>query len=214
MMRQSAIGFYVKKLELEGVLASPTDGGASEAPAVVACHSHPALGGSMNDPVVSAVCAAAVRENMYALRFNFRGVGGSEGEFTGGEKERDDVRAALDVMRQWPSVSRKRIALVGYSTGATTILDGFGKLRRASAFGLIAPTLGALRSRRFARDKRPRLVIVGSEDKVAPSVDIQRVLDDCRGPVRFREIVGADHTMRGYENQVAAAVTEFLKSNL
>ena len=60
----------------------------------------------------------------------------------------------------------------------------------------------------------PRLVIVGSEDKVAPSVEIQRVLDHCRGPVRFREIVGADHTMRGYENQVAAVVTEFLKSNL
>ena len=214
MMRQSAIGFYVKKLELEGVIASPSDGGASDAPGVVACHSHPALGGSMNDAIVSAVCAAAVRESMYALRFNFRGVGGSEGEFSGGEKERDDVRAALDVMRQWPGVGGKRIALVGYSTGATVILDGFGKLRRASAFALIAPTLGALRSRRFARDKRPRLVIAGSEDKVAPSVEIQRVLDECRGPVRFREIVGADHTMRGYENQAAEAVAGFLREYL
>ena len=210
-MRQSAIGFYVKKLELEGVLASPSDGGASDAPAVVACHSHPALGGSMNDPVVFAISAAAVREGMYSLRFNFRGVGESDGEFTGGEKERDDVRAALDVMRHWPSVSRKRVALVGYSTGATIILDTFRKLGRASAFALIAPTLGALRSRRFARDKRPRLVIAGSEDRVAPSVEIQRVLDECRGPVRFREIVGADHTMRGYENQAAEAVAEFLR---
>ena len=72
-MRQTAIGFYIKKLELEGVIASPSDGGAESGAAVVVCHSHPMLGGDMDDPVVSAICGASVREGLVALRFNFRG---------------------------------------------------------------------------------------------------------------------------------------------
>ena len=213
-MRQSAIGFYSKKLELEGIIATPQDPGALETPAVVACHSHPMLGGNMNDPVVAAVCQSAVREGMVALRFNFRGVGDSQGDFTNGKEEHNDIKSALDVMRHWPTVHGRRIALVGYSTGATIILEGLRHLRRASAMVLIAPTLGALKSKRFNRDKRPRLVIAGSEDRVSPSLDIQRVLDECRGPVQFHEVVGGDHSMRGHQAEAAEVAADFLKRYL
>ena len=214
MMRQSAVGFYSGKLELEGVVASPQDSAADEAAAVVVCHSHPALGGNMNGPLVGAICQSAVREGMYTLRFNFRGVGGSGGDFTNGQEESRDIQAALDVMRHWPGVSGKRVAVVGYSTTTTIMLDGFRRLKRASALAMIAPTLGALRSRGFSRDRRPRLVIAGSEDRVAPSLKIQRVLDDCRGPTQFHEIVGADHSMRGHHSQIGDAVADFLRDRL
>ena len=213
-MRQSAIGFYCKKLELEGIIASPQDPEAREGPAVVACHSHPMLGGNMNDPVVAAVCQAVVREGMVTLRFNFRGVGESQGDFTNGKEEHNDIKSALDVMRHWPAVHGSRVGLIGYSTGATIILDGLRHLRRAAALVLVAPTLGALRSRRFNRDKRPRLVIAGSDDRVSPSLEIQRVLDECRGPVQFHEVVGADHSMRGYHAETAEVTADFLKRYL
>lgn len=213
-MRQSAIGFYSRKLELEGIVATPQDPGASGIPAVIACHSHPMLGGNMNDPVVSAVCQSAVREGMAALRFNFRGVGESQGDFTNGKEEHNDVKSALNVMRRWPNVHGGRVALVGYSTGATIILDGLRHLKRASALVLIAPTLGALRAKRFNRDKRPRLVIAGSEDRVSPSLEIQRILDECRGPVQFHEVVGADHSMRGFHAEAAEIAADFLKRYL
>ncbi len=214
VMRQSAIGFYSKKLELEGIFASPQDPGARDVPAVIACHSNPLLGGNMNDPVVAAVCQAVVREGMCALRFNFRGVGDSQGEFTNGKEEHNDVKSALNVMRHWPSVHGGRIAVVGYSTGATIVLDGLRHLRRAKALVLVAPTLGALRSRRFNRDKRPRLVIAGSDDRVSPSLEVQRILDECRGPFQFHEVVGADHSMRGYESEAAEVTADFLKRYL
>ena len=172
------------------------------------------LGGNMNDPVVTAVCQTVVREGMVALRFNFRGVGDSQGDFTNGKEEHNDIKSALDVMRHWPAVHGGRVALVGYSTGATIILDGLRHLRRASALALVAPTLGALRSRRFNRDKRPRLVIAGSDDRVSPSLEIQRVLDECRGPVQFHEVVGADHSMRGYHAEAAEVIADFLKRYL
>ena len=213
-MRQSAIGFYSKKLELEGIIGTPQDPGAKGIPAVIACHSHPMLGGNMNDPVVAAVCQSAVREGMAALRFNFRGVGDSEGEFTSGKEEHNDIKSALNVMRNWPAVHGGRVALVGYSTGATIILDGLRHLKRASAIVLIAPTLGALRNKRFNRDKRPRLVVAGSDDRVAPSLEIQRILDECRGPVQFHEVVGADHSMRGFHAEAAEVSADFLKRHL
>ena len=73
MMRQTAIGFYVKKLELEGVIASPSDGGAEAGAGVVVCHSHPMLGGDMDDAVVSAICRASVREGLVALQIQLQG---------------------------------------------------------------------------------------------------------------------------------------------
>ena len=135
-MRQSAIGFYSKKLELEGIIATPQDPGANGVPAVIACHSHPMLGGNMNDPIVAAVCQAVVREGMVALRFNFRGVGDSQGDFTNGKEEHNDVKSALNVMRHWPSVHGGRVAIDGYSTGATIVLDGL----QAPEAGLLSGT--------------------------------------------------------------------------
>ena len=213
-MRQSAVGFYSKRLELEGVVSSPTDGGAGSGPAITVCHSHPMLGGNMNDPVVTTVCQTASRGGFVTLRFNFRGVGESQGEFSNGKEEHNDIKAALGLLRNWPSVNRKRIGIVGYSTGATIMLDGYRHLGRASAVVLIAPTLAALRGRRFRRDRRPRLVVTGSEDRVAPSLEIQAILDETNGPVRFHEIQGADHSMQAHLGTVGEVVTDFLLRNM
>ena len=155
-MRQSAIGFYSKKLELEGIIASPQDPGAREVPAVVVCHSHPMLGGNMNDAVVAAVCQSVVREGMVSLRFNFRGVGDSQGDFTNGKEEHNDIKSALDVMRHWPAVHGRRVAIVGYSTGATIILDSLRHLRRASALVFVAPTIGALKESQIQSRQAPK----------------------------------------------------------
>ncbi len=214
-MGQSAIAFYSKKkVELEGILSFPADAGARSMAGAAVCHPHPALGGNMGDRVVLAICRAAERRGIVTLRFNFRGVGGSGGEFTNGEREQEDAAAALDVLRHWRSVDRRRLGIVGYSMGAAVILDGLRRMKRASAIALVAPTLAALRSPRFAKDKRPKLVIAGSEDRVAPSLEIQRILDGCRQPVRFHEIQGADHSMRGREGEAGEAAADFLSEFL
>ena len=212
-MRQSAIDFKSKRLTLEGVISTPAEL-SGPLPAIAVCHPHPMLGGDMNSPIVTAICRAASDEGFMTLRFNFRGVGESDGEFSNGKDEHNDVKAALNVLSRWPGADRKRIGIVGYSAGASILLDGMRHIKRASAIVLIAPTLAALRNRRFTKDKRPRLVIAGSEDRVAPSLQIQQILDQCSGPVRFREIRAADHSMRGHEPQIAHATAEFLAQNL
>lgn len=80
-------------VELEAVLHIP-DGVPPFAGAVI-CHPHPQYGGDMNSNVVTALCHALTDRGMAALRFNFRGVGGSTGAFDNGRGEARDASAAV-----------------------------------------------------------------------------------------------------------------------
>lgn len=212
-MRQSAVSFQSKRLNLEGIVSFPDDL-HGDVPALVTCHSHPVLGGSYDDPVVVEICRAADALGIATLRFNFRGVGASQGEFTNGREERHDAKTALNVMRKWPGVDGKRVAVSGYSLGAAVLLDSMKDFKHARAMALVAPTVNSVRNDRFKKDKRPRLIVAGADDRVAPSVDLQRELDDARQPLRFAEITSADHAMRGREKEVGRVVAEFVSESL
>ena len=208
VMRQTAIAFRSGKLTLEGVLTIPQEL-AGPFPALLVCHPLPTLGGDMENSVVTAICRRADREALATLRFNFRGVGDSEGEYGGGEEEQKDVRAALDVLRRWPGLDRKRLGVAGYSFGASVIARGFRRYKHAKCFAFIAPPVASIESSPSSGDSRPRLFVAGQHDRVSASVALQRVLDGFKGPVHFTEISGADHSMRGREAEVADRVVEF-----
>lgn len=168
----------------------------------------------MNNAVVVALCAAAHRLGMVTMRFNFRGVGGSDGRFSGGKAEGRDLGAALSLLRRWPGMDRRRIAVAGYSFGAAVILGAPPPARHARALILVAPPASALRSTRLRRDRRPRLFIAGERDRVSPPLDIQRALDTMVPPVRFAQIAGTGHSFRGHETEVAERAAEFLEEAL
>ena len=176
-MRQSAIGFQSKRTTLDGVLTTPQEL-PPPYPAIVVCHAHPMLGGSMDSPLVTAICRSADARGFATLRFNFRGVGGSEGEFTNGDREHEDVKAALNVMKRWPGVDGKRLALVAYSFSAGVALKGLKQTRDARSLVLIAPPISSLHSPRVRGDRRSKLFIVGRNDKISPTGELQRVLDE------------------------------------
>ncbi|MDB4970499.1 MAG: alpha/beta hydrolase family protein [Myxococcales bacterium] len=85
------------------------------APAAIVCHPHPAFGGRMDNPLVVALAEACHAAGFSTVRFNFRGLDGSEGTPTGGRAEHEDVAAVIAWMR---AQGAARIALVGYSFGA------------------------------------------------------------------------------------------------
>ena len=206
-MRQTAIGFDSKGAALEGVLTLPAEL-PPPYPALAVCPPHPALGGDMDSAVVVAICRAADAAGFASLRFNFRGVKGSQGAF-GDDGACLDAKAALDVMRRWPGVDGKRLAMAGYSYGAAVALRGVRRYRAARALALVAPPISAIADSRLRRDKRPKLFIAGQHDGVSPSVDMQRALDDVRQPVQFREVAGANHALHGHEREVGDIVARF-----
>lgn len=81
------------RLEARLALVDPGRGG------LVLCHPHPLYGGDMDNPVVVRAAEVAREAGLGTLRFNFRGVGASEGSHDNGRGEQDDVRAALATLR-------------------------------------------------------------------------------------------------------------------
>ena len=215
-MRQTAIQFYHHELAVDGVLGLPGDAPAKVG-LVVVCHPHPLLGGNMDNPVVTAICRALDRQGIGSLRFDFRGVRGSEGAFAAnsdgsgerGDGERGDLVAAMDAMTHWPGVDRNRLAVAGYSFGAGVALNAMDDLKLARGLALVAPPVSAVRE--MSRNvQHPILVVAGSRDGVSPSQELKRELDAVTGPIRFTEVPGADHSLAGHEEGVADTVAEFL----
>ena len=102
-------------IQLEGILHHP-DG--KNLPAAVICHPHSLYGGSMDVPMVVSIARTLAERGVIALRFNFRGVGRSEGEFGKGVAELNDVAGAVGLLVREEGVDQGRLYLVGYSFGA------------------------------------------------------------------------------------------------
>src|SRR5207244_626914 len=102
---------------------------------VVIAHALPTHGGTMRTPIMAAIARAAAERGWYALRFNFRGVGSSAGEWTGGRSEADDVATAVEHARAMaPGLP---LGLVGYSFGALMVLEYLARGGRPDAVALV-----------------------------------------------------------------------------
>ena len=155
---------------IEAALDLPEADAVAQPVLAIVCHPLPTEGGSMHNKVVT-MAARALREcGVATLRFNFRGVGQSEGEFDDGRGELDDLRAVAAWARaQHPD---KALWLAGFSFGAWVSLRAAAELR-AAALVSIAPPVG--RSWDFgdvAVPDIPWLVIQGEADEI---VDAQAV---------------------------------------
>jgi alpha/beta superfamily hydrolase len=188
-------------LSLEGALH--VSKGEAPVPGVVVCHPHPQYGGDMHNNVVIAACEALSAQGYAALRFNFRGVGDSEGEHDRGKGEIDDVRAALAHLVSLDEVDAERIGLIGYSFGAIVSAEAASGALRGLA--LISPPLA------FA-DLRvqwgcPAIVLGGADDDLAPP-DRLRVASEAPD-VELRIVDGVDHSWWGSEDELAEALGDF-----
>ena len=212
-MRQTALSFRSGKLTLEGVLASPGDAAAA-CPGVVLCHPHPLMGGTMDNAVVLAVSRSLLEQGISTLRFNFRGVGQSEGAYDDGEGEKDDAAAALQVMGKLPGVNGKRLGLVGYSFGAVVSLAGLGKYGRIRAMALVSPPLRAFDSLKENRPEVPKLVVSGDRDQVVDSEALEGAVAANLQGAELTIIPGANHVWAGLESSAADEVARFLAPHL
>ena len=212
-MRQSAVSFKNKSIALEGVVSTPDDL-SKPYPGVVVCHPHPLFGGDMNNLVVMIICSALVEKGFATLRFNFRGVGNSQGSRTKGEKEPEDVRSALDFLSHWPGVDRRRLGLAGYSFGASTVLSGLDGYNGVRAFAFISPPLRTMKSSRVPKEKRAMLVIVGDRDKLVQASLLREATDTLPLPAEFHLVPEADHSWRGHEVEVGHEVAQFFARRL
>ena len=212
-MQQTALTFKTRGASLEGVLSIP-DEADTPVPGVVLGHSHPVLGGSMDQPVMTELTMALSRAGMATLRFNFRGMILSEEGATKEILGLDDMRSALNLLKGWRGIDGKRLALVGYSFGAQVVIQGLRHFKAARALVLISPPLPSLKHADagppIQRDKRPRLFLVGGKDRLANAEAVRERVASFSERADFDIVPGADHSWKDHEKELARRVTEFL----
>ena len=192
---------------LEGLL----EWDSSSAPrfTVVVCHPHPQFGGTLHNKVVFRAAKAGVRAGAAALRFNFRGVGKSEGEYDGGAGERDDVRAGLDyLVTRFPD---RPVCLMGFSFGAWVGLAvGAEDARVPYLVGLGLPVASA--DLGFLRPvTKPKLIVQGTEDVYGPRQPVEALFRSLAEPKRIHWVEGADHFFTGRLDEVQAVIQSYLE---
>ncbi|MDD4874664.1 MAG: dienelactone hydrolase family protein [Dehalococcoidales bacterium] len=206
-MKSIHVRFPVGDITLEGEWHLPE--GQGPFPAVVVCHPHPLYGGNMENNVVVAIWETLPQYSIAAFRFNFRGVGGSEGKFGGGIAEREDVKAALTFISSSSGIDANKIGLAGYSFGAGVALAVASRDERVSSLALVSPARFDSRWGEVEAYKKPKLLIVGDADSVIPLEPFLQHIKVIANPGQYQIIPGADHFWSGFEDEVARRVAEF-----
>jgi alpha/beta superfamily hydrolase len=181
MMKEEKIVFPSGSLHLEGYYA-PSGSGRG----VVVTHPHPLMGGSLENNVVETLVKTFFHQGYATLRFNFRGVGRSEGRYDEGLGEQQDVLAASDILQQ---KGVREIFLAGYSFGAWVNAQVLRRRPSLSGGVLVSPPIDLMDFDFSGLAGRIRLILAGDQ-----------------APVKL--LPGADHFHFGREKELAAGLTE------
>lgn len=194
---------------LEGVVHSPAQ--AAHAPVVVLCHPQPASS-DMNDSLTAALARNIAEAGMIVLRFNFRGVGHSQGQQTDGRLEPLDLAGAIDAALTQPGADVTKLCVIGHGFGAyVTLLYAPFDLRIRT---LIAVSLPLFRTASgFPRQfSRPKLFVTGEFDEICPLFKLEPFVEQLEGPKGIKVVVGARHLMRGYEDAASKAIIKYIRA--
>jgi hypothetical protein len=186
---------------LEGVLTPGTEPGG-----VVITHPHPLFGGSMANNVVWTATRAFAARGLAALRFNFRGVGGSTGSYGGGLEEAADVAAALEFLK---SRTQGPYYVVGYSFGAfvagRALLDGLD----VDGAIFISPPIAFMDLSFLPEVPGLKLIAVGDKDELCPLASLEARLAEGHTKPPVKVIQGADHFFGGGEDELFRVLRDF-----
>jgi alpha/beta superfamily hydrolase len=179
--------------------------------AVVFAHPLPTHGGTMHTKVVYQATKGLVRTGRAVLRFNFRGVGASEGAFTGGPGEQEDFKAALDHMRaRYPDLP---LWSAGFSFGARIALETGATDGRVTVLIGIAPPVSreGYDFSNTRRSTKPKFFIQGEADDICPLQDMWKFYSELPEPKELVIIDAADHLFDGHTTEVGEAIEDLVK---
>jgi hypothetical protein len=193
---------------LEALLMNPE--GAPAAAAVI-CHAHPLHGGIMHFKVLFRAAKALQAHGVAVLRFNFRGVGRSEGTHDEGRGEQGDAMAAVDEMaRRFPGLP---VVLGGFSFGSSVAVRVGCRDARVRALLVMGFPAGMLADTAFlASCTQPRLFVQGANDTYAGAERIRALVEPLPEPKTLAVIPDADHFFTGHLDELQSAVDAWAAS--
>ena len=192
------VRFFSENFEIEGLLNKK-----DEKKGVVVTHPHPLYGGDMYNLVVETIVHVYNIKGYSTLKFNFRGVGRSQGTYDNGDGEQKDVLAALSFLGD---MGMEQIDLAGYSFGAWVNAHAVQEDVAVKNMVMISPPAGFMDFSTIGPMERLKLVVTGSRDDIAPADVVKQMCSVWNPNARFVVIDGADHFYGGYLNQLEAVL--------
>ena len=205
-MKEESVNLPSGNLKLEALIAKPP--GVVTSRGAVVCHPHPLYGGSMYNNVVEAILDALWKRNFATLRFNFRGVGASEGEHSGGLGEVDDAKAAMQFLLTQQGIANDRAVMAGYSFGAAMAMRAGVDLKEVETIAAIALPVGMSDFSSANVGGKKIVLVAGDHDSYCPKRAITEFAESSAAQLRIIE--GADHFFGGYEGPLTIELTELL----
>ena len=187
------------------------------APVALILHPHPLHGGTMNNKVTYLLYQTFMKRGFNTLRFNFRGIGRSEGEYADGEGELADAAAAIDWLQTVnPNASGYWIA--GFSFGAWIGLQLLMRRPEVDGFVSVAPPANMYDFSFLAPCPVSGLIVQGSKDEIVPkepSEELAARLTAQRGiEVTYKEVPEADHFFTNRLTELSEHVNTYLDASI
>lgn len=198
---ETDIHFTSSNCRLEGRLHT------GQSQAVVITHPHSLYGGNMHNPVVEAIAQVFQRQGYTTLRFNFRGVEGSQGRYDEGIGEQEDVRQAVAYLEQH---GYGPVELSGYSFGAWVNAHCATGHHADIRMTMVSPPTAFMDFRGVRHLPGLTLALTGSRDDIAPPDMLQRMIPLWNPEAELEVLPGADHFFAQHLEALGAALESAL----
>ena len=188
-----------------------------DSPIALILHPHPQFGGTMNNRVVYELHYAFHRQGFSVMRFNFRGVGRSQGEFDQGIGELSDAASALDYLQAMKPES-KICFIAGFSFGAWIGMQLLMRRPEISGFVSVAPPANLFDFTFLAPCPASGLVINGDKDDIVPADSVKKLVDKLSTQkgitITHNVIKGANHFFGPQIDDLGGMVGGYLDANV
>ena len=188
-----------------------------DAPIAVVLHPHPLHGGNMNNRVVYTLYNAFADSGFSVLRFNFRGVGRSQGSYDSGAGELSDAAYAFDWLQQVNTTSNL-CWIGGYSFGALIAMQLMMRRPEIEGFVSVAPPADSEDFSFLAPCPSSGIIIHGEDDTNVPLESVKKLASKLDGQknisVQFQSIKGTDHFFKDKIEELSSAASTYIQGAL
>ena len=186
-------------------------------PICLVLHPHPRQGGTMNNKIVYNIFHAFKNIGFATLRFNFRGVGKSQGSYDNGVGELTDAAAALDwLQNENPTAQNTWIA--GFSFGSWLALQLLMRRPEIAGFVAVSPPANLYDFSFLAPCPASGLIIQGTDDKIVEAEQVSELADKLNKQknlkIVYKKLIGADHFFKNELDDIQDAITKYVRKSI
>jgi len=188
-----------------------------KSPIALILHPDPTKGGTMNTKIVFELYKIFVKNGFSTIRFNFRGVGKSEGAFDDGEGELSDAAGVLDWLQQY-NTNSKICWVAGFSFGAWVAMQLLMRRPEINGFVCVSPPANLRDFSFLAPCPSSGLIVHGDKDNIA-SFDSAKILSEKlqkqkKVDILFKTIKGADHFYENFKEDFISIVDDYINEKI